>query len=58
MVPLVIKFSKTAHLASQIIKSHFINMQNTEYKPLKDHQMVIAYTRNKNLSDILVTSKT
>ena len=58
MLPLVIKFSKTAHLASQIIKSHFINMQNTEYKPLKDHQMVIAYTRNKNLSDILVTSKT
>ena len=57
-IPLVIPFSKTAYLAAQIIKNHFTNMQKTEAETLKDHQMVIAYSRNKNLSDTLVTSKT
>ena len=55
IVPFIIPFSKTANLASRIIKKHFRTLQE---KALDyDYRIITAYSKHKNLASSLVSSK-
>ena len=56
MVPFVVPFSKTANIASKIIKKHFnaLKKQNDyDY----EYNIITAYSKHKNLANLLVSSK-
>ncbi len=57
MMPIVIPFSRTATKVVQIIKKHIKILQEKDTLCRDDFKIIAAYSRHKNLSDSLVSSK-
>ena len=55
-IEFVVPFSSTAHKAAQIVKNHFQNLQEN-LPEVFPHHVVSAFSRNKNLKNLLVSSK-
>ena len=55
ITPYVVQFNHTANKASKIVRSHYQTLQN-DYPHVFKNNMIVAYSRNKNLNDILVSS--
>jgi len=62
IVPFVVPFSKTADMASRIIKKHFSLLVEEDYTEGFDssfpYRIISAYCKHKNISGNLVRSKT
>ena len=56
IIPLVIQFNKTATKASSIIKKYYSEIQESLPRIYTD-KIITAFSKNKNLTDILVPSK-
>ncbi|XP_055959087.1 uncharacterized protein LOC130014223 [Patella vulgata] len=56
IAPFVVPFSATAASASKIIRKHYTDLQENHPK-IFTQKLIIAYSKNKNLNDILVHSK-
>ena len=54
---LVIPFSRTGHEASRIIHKHFRLLQSKSYLEHYQYGITTAYTKHKNISNSLVSSK-
>ena len=52
----IVPYSSTANLASKIVKNHFEKLQES-MPSVYPHNVITAYSRNKNLKDMLVSSK-
>ena len=53
IIPFVTTFDSTATKASIIVKRHYSELQN-KFPHVYTKRLVVAYKRNKNLSDFLV----
>ena len=58
ILPFVVPFSKTANMASRIIKKHFMLLKDHNEFEDYEYQIISAYSKHKNISDVLVRSKT
>ena len=57
-IPFIVPFSKTANRVSKLVKQHYKDtLQEDEDNKLIEHDIIVAYSRHKNLSDFLVSSK-
>ena len=52
----VVPYSGLATKASKIVRDHFLNLQE-KLPDVFPEAMITAYKRNKNISDMLVSSK-
>ena len=57
ILPLVLPFSKTATYVAQMAKTSFEKIQELYPKPYNQQKMVLAYSKNKSISDHLIRSK-
>ena len=58
IVAFVVPFSKTANIASRIIKKHFKLLKDQHNYDDFEYNIISAYSKHKNVSDKLVSSKT
>ena len=58
ILPFVVPFSKTANMASHIIKKHFTLLKDHNEFEDYEYQIISAYSKHRNISDVLVMSKT
>ena len=56
-LPFGIKYSDQASKFNKVVKAHYKKIQERLYNSFQKLQFVTAYKRNKNLKDMLVTSK-
>ena len=56
ITPFVVQFNSTANKASKIVRTHYNHLQK-EFPHVFKQNMIVAYAKNKNLNDILVSSK-
>ena len=56
LIPFVIPYSNTGHIISRSIKKEFKNLQGL-FPEVYDKRLVIAFCRNKNLSNLLTKSQ-
>ena len=52
-IPLIITYTSIGTTLSNMLKANFNNLLS-QHIPFKDHKIILAYRRNKNLKDILV----
>lgn len=55
IIPLIIKFSTNNSIIGRSVKKNFQDKNLTQLIP--NHKLIIAYKRNKNLSDFLIRAK-
>ena len=56
IAPFVVKFNGTANKASKIVRKYYHKLQD-DFPHVFKQNMIVAYSKNKNLNDILVSSK-
>ena len=56
IAPFVVKFNGTANKASKIVRKYYHKLQD-DFAHVFKQNMIVAYSKNKNLNAILVSSK-
>ena len=54
ILPFVVLFSKTANMASRIIKKHFTLLKDHDEFEDYEYQIISVYSKHKNISDVLL----